>query len=83
MLIPESLKKKKKKKKKKEKEKEKEEEEEERWKMKDEEGERVHMIYDILKIRYTKKNKDKCKGSNTMWEGVSFVSMWKTRNRSG
>ena len=48
VFIPESLKKKK------EKEKEKEEEEERREK-KDEEGERVHMIYDILKIRYTKK----------------------------
>ena len=51
VLIPESLKKKKKKKKKKKYGKEEEEEEEE-------EGERVHMIYDILKIRYTKKNKD-------------------------
>ena len=51
VLIPESLKKKKKKKK----EKEEEEEEEERREKKDEEGERVHMIYDILKIRYTKK----------------------------
>ena len=55
VLIPESLKKKKKKKKKK-KEKEKEEERRRRRReKKDEEGERVHMIYDILKIRYTKK----------------------------
>ena len=63
--------------------KEEEDEEEEKEKEKEEEEERVHMIYDILKIRYTKKNKDKWKGSNTLWEGVSFVSMWKTRNRSG
>ena len=41
------------------------------------------MIYDILKIRYTKKNKDKWKGSNTIWERVSFASKWNTRNRKG
>ncbi len=35
------------------------------------------------KIRYTKQKKDEWKGSNTMWEEVSFASKWKTRNRKG
>ena len=67
----------------KEEEEEEEEEEKEKEEEEEEEEERVHMIYDIVKIRYTKKNKDKWKGSNTntMWERVSFASKWKTRNR--
>ena len=52
------------------------------WRRKRKE-ERVQLIYYILKNKKHQTKKDKWKGSNTMGEGVSFASKWKTRNRKG